>query len=288
MSVLVCSLLFLTVILVSLFLSGSLASRSSVWIVALLACGLALSGCSSVSSTAPAKNTTVALASGNWQISSSASQASQLPSLSGSLATSGNTVTGILHSNSSSCIASTQAIPVTGSVNSQNTVRLTGSNLNGGTLTVTGTLASDGKSLTNAAYTVSGGSCAFISPASANAQDFSSITGDYAGSFSDPDGRVISLTATLTQTPDSDPNGNFQLSGTGTFPSNPCFSSPVSISNSQVTGGNFTLTYADPNTGNSVTLNGSFSQDGSTLTVTNWSLTGFCGPDSGTGLLTRQ
>jgi hypothetical protein len=37
-----------------------------------------------------------------------------------------------------------------------------------------------------------------------------------------------------------------------------------------------------------VTANGTFSTDGTTLTVTGWNLTGYCGPDSGTGLLTKQ
>ena len=83
---------------------------------------------------------------------------------------------------------------------------------------------------------------------------------------------MIDLTAVLTQTPTSDTDGNFQLSGTGTFPANPCFSSPVSIASSQVTGGNFTLTYTDNTRGNSVTASGTFSTDGTTLTVTNWTL----------------
>ena len=104
------------------------------------------------------------------------------------------------------------------------------------TLTVTGTIAADGKSLTGATYNVSGGTCAFTGPADAEGQSFSSVTGNYAGSFSDPYGNLIDITATLTQTPDSDTDGNFQLSGTGTFPTNPCFISPVSVASSQVTG----------------------------------------------------
>jgi hypothetical protein len=239
-------------------------------------------------STAPAANVTT-LASGNWQISSTDAHASQLSSLSGTLVSSGNTISGVLHPNADhGCIAPTQTIAVTGSADAQNNVTLNGANVKGGTLTVTGTVAADGKSLTNAAYTVTGGTCAFSAEAAAQAQDFSSITGTYAGSFSDPDGQVISITASLTQTPSSDTSGNFQLSGTGTFPANPCFSSPVSVSDSQVTGGSFTLTYADAHTSNSVTASGTFAQNGSALTVTNWTLTGSCGPDSGTGFLIRQ
>jgi len=172
---------------------------------------------------------------------------------------------------------------------SQGITTVTGANVAGGTLTISGTLAANGKSFSNATYNITGGACAFATPATGvTAQDYSPITGNYMGSFSDPSGQVITVAATLTQSPASDTDGNFTLSGTGTFPSNPCFNSPVTVSNTQVTGGSFTLTYADSTTTNSVTGSGTFSADGTTLTVTNWTLTGPCGPDSGTGLLTKQ
>jgi hypothetical protein len=255
-----------------------------------IACSIGLTGCSS--GLIPAAISNPASLTGNWQVSSTASAASRLPSLSGELTGTADAVTGILHpgpvSNSgNSCAAAATAIAVSGHANAKNLLTLTGG-IGGGTLTITGTLAADGKSLTAASYNVSGGSCAFSAPAAATMQAYSSVTGNYAGSFSDPGGQVISITATLTQTPESDTDGNFQLSGTGTFPNNPCFSSPVTISNSQVTGGSFTLTYADPATQNSVTATGTFSSDAQTLTVTNWTLTGSCGPDTGTGSLTRQ
>jgi hypothetical protein len=225
---------------------------------------------------------------GNWQFSSTAASASKLPLLSGALSKTANAPSGTFHTNSpSACVAPTTDIALAGSVSPASVTTLTGT-LAGGTLTITGTLAADGKSLTGATYNVSGGTCAFTSAVPATAQAYSSITGNYAGTFSDPNGAVISITASFTQTPASDPNGNFQLSGSGTFPSNPCFNSPVTVSNTQVTGDSFTLTYADPTTQNSVVASGTFSTDGTTLSVTNWTLTGACGPDSGTGLLTRQ
>jgi len=288
MSLLVCSFVFLVIILLTLRLSSLASKRNSLQLLPVVAALCLLAGCSGGTSMTPAANVT-ALESGNWQISSTDARASQLAVLSGSLASSGGDITGVLHANAANgCIAPTQSIAVTGSTDPQNTVKLSGADGKGGTLTITGTLAEDGKSLTNAAYNVAGGACAFSAPVAAQAQDFSSVTGTYAGSFSDPDGQIISITANLTQTPASDASGNFQLSGTGTFPANPCFSSPVSVSNSQVTGGNFTLTYADSNTGNTVTASGTFSPDGNTLTVTHWITAGSCGPDSGTGLLTRQ
>jgi hypothetical protein len=229
----------------------------------------------------------VALGTGNWQLSSTAPSAARLPALSGELSGSSLAATGIFHTDSlTACVAPTTAIELGGSANDDGVLTLTG-DLAGGTLTVTGTLAADGKSFSSATYNVSGGTCAFMTPATANGQNFSPVSGNYAGSFSDPDGNVIHITAVLTQTPVSDTDGNFQLSGTGTFPSNPCFNSPVSIANSQVTGGNFTVTYADNTTNNSVTASGTFSTDGTTLTVNSWTLTGSCGPDAGMGLLSK-
>jgi hypothetical protein len=119
-------------------------------------------------------------------------------------------------------------------------------------------------------------------------QNFNSVTGSYVGTFSDAKGPVMNVTASLAQSPDGDSTGNFTLSGTGSFGTNPCFVSPVPVVNSQVSGGTFTLTYTDNTKGNSVTATGTFSPDGTALTVTNWSLTGPCGADTGTGTLTKQ
>ena len=245
-----------------------------------------LAGCSSGLS--PVSGVNAQSVSGNWQVSSVAASASKLPMLSGELTGSGSVVTGILHPGASAaCVAPATVIEVSGNAGAENLLTLTGK-VGGGTLTISGTLAADGKSMSGASYNVAGGSCAFVGKAAATAQAYSSVTGTYSGSFSDAGGQVISVVANLTQTPTSDTDGNFTLSGTGTFPNNPCFSSPVTVSNAQVTGGSFTLTYADPTTQNSVTAAGTFSTDASTLTVTNWTLAGSCGPDSGTGLLTRQ
>ena len=119
-------------------------------------------------------------------------------------------------------------------------------------------------------------------------QNYSSVTGNYAGTFSDATGPVINVTATLSQSTTGDTNGNFTLSGSGSFGTNPCFVSPVPVVNSQVSGGSFILTYTDNTKGNSVTATGTFSPDGTTLTVTNWSLTGPCGADQGVGTLKKQ
>jgi len=228
--------------------------------------------------------------SGNWQIASTAPSAGRLSALSGAFTGTSTSLSGILHSDSaSSCMAPATPIPVTGSTDVNGLTTVTGSNVAGGTLTITGYLSASGRSLTGVSYNVTGGTCAFAAVATgATAQSYSPITGNYAGNFSDAHGQVISVTAVLTQSPASNADGNFTLSGSGSFPSNACFDSPVTISNTQVTGGSFTFTNTDASTQNSVTNSGTFSTDGTMLTVTNWTLTGPCGPDSGTGLLTRQ
>jgi hypothetical protein len=261
------------------------SSRIALSGASLLLAAVALAGCSSVlTPTAPA---TAIAVSGNWQFASTAASASNLPALSGELTGSNQAMTGLFHSDAASaCVAPSQVFEMTGSANAKNEVTLTGANSVGGKLTVTGTLAADGKSLTNAAYSVSGGSCAMAQPADASAQQYT-VSANYSGTFSDPDGQVIALTAVLSQSTTPDQNGNFTLTGTGTFPSNPCFNSPVSVTASELTGNTFNFTYQDPTTLNSVAVAGNISTDGSTLNVTQWTLTGSCGPDSGTGVLTQ-
>src|SRR6185437_14155269 len=232
-------------------------------------------------------NTPVNPISGNWQVSSSTGGV-PLPKMSGALNSLPAGLTGVLHADAATgCSTMTDPIAVSGNTDSKGVTTLTGP-VAGGTLTITGALASDGRSLTNATVNVAGGQCAFATAAQAAVQNFSSVTGSYVGTFSDAKGPVMNVTASLSQSPDGDSNGNFTLSGTGSFGTNACFVSPVPVVNSQVSGGAFTLTYTDNSKGNSVTATGTFSSDGTTLTVTNWSLTGPCGADMGTGTLTKQ
>lgn len=229
---------------------------------------------------------TVTPAKGNWQISSSATVAAKLPVFSGELTTQGANTTGIFHSQSASaCIAPSTPFEVSGTITSQNGIVLTGALANG-TLTVTGMLAADGKSLTNATYNVTGGACALAQTVQATAQAFTPITGSYKGNFADGDGNIAQVTAVFSQSPTSDANGNFTLAGTASVTNNnPCFPSTLTLTNTQVTGGTFTYTLSPANTananGNSVTATGTFSSDATTLTITNWTSAGTCGADTG-------
>jgi len=263
-------------------------SRRPLIVLSTLALMLSLAGCADDGVIYDTPQNPV---SGNWQVS--ATGGVPLPNISGSLTDSttnlgSSPVTGIFHATvATGCAKTTDLISVTGSTDSKGITTLTGP-IAGGTMTVTGTLAADGRSLGNATVNISGGQCAFATAAKASVQNFSSVTGNYAGTFSDASGPVMNVTATLSQSTTGDTNGNFTLSGTGSFGTNPCFVSPVPVVNSQVSGGSFILTYTDNTKGNSVTATGTFSADGTTLTVTNWSLTGPCGADTGTGTLKKQ
>ncbi len=237
---------------------------------------------------------------GNWQISSTAPTSAGLSSLAGSFAVSGETVSGMLHPLTGSCLTPSLSTPfaVTGAIAAGGELTLTSSSFQGGTLHLTGTIAADQHSLLNAQYSISGGSCApAAQPSFASlrpqdnspitiAQQYQPIQGTYTGNFSDPDGVVMNVSAVLTQSSSPDANGYYHLSGNATFANNPCLNAPV-VTDSVINGATISTTYTDPNTGNSITATGTFDSTATTLNVTSWTLAGSCGPDQGTGTLTK-
>lgn len=248
---------------------------------------LFLSGCTATSVRGPNGSPLPDVRTGNWQVSSSDVAAANLSTLSGSLTGSSSALTAVFHAQSvRSCVVSKSPILVSGAVDTEGKVNLTGP-LAGGTVTISGDLSTDGQSLTGATFNVAGGTCGFPKAALAQAQVYMPISGIYNGTFRDGDGQVAAVQATLNQSADANGDGNFTLTGSAA-PNNPCFAASVPISNTTVSGGNFSFTYTDPTTSNSVTASGTFSADASTLTVTNWASSGPCGADSGTGTMTRQ
>lgn len=227
-----------------------------------------------------------ALARGNWQISAASASSAPLSSFSGAFAAQDGKITALVHAQSTSaCLTQDTPISLTGAEDKDSNVTLSGA-LAGGTLTVTGTLAADGRSLTNAAYSVKGGSCAG-SKAAATVQNYAAVNGNYAGNFADTAGQVAQVTANFSQSTTPDASGNFTLAGTASVSNNPCFPTSLPVANTQVTGGTFTFTYGTAD--NSVTASGTFSPDANTLTVTSWTLTGTCGLDTGVqSTMTRQ
>lgn len=256
--------------------------------------GCAGQAASSVSS--PLATTSYADLAGNWQFTSAANV--KLTSVGGALTVSGSKVTGMLHAQVGACVVSTAAEPfaVSGEVSPAGVLTLTSQNFAGGTFQLTGTVAANQRSLQNPAYTVTGGSCSSPSSALAHlepqdtitiAQQYQPISGTYTGNFSDADGVVMAVSAQLQQSSAPDTNGYYHLSGTATFANNPCLNAPV-VTDSVINGATITATYTDNSTGNSITGSGTFDSTATTLTVTNWSLTGaaMCA-DSGTGSIAK-
>ena len=286
-------------------------SRTRRRLLAVTSLGLAglvaglLTGCGagtlSTGSSAPNSYTA---ASGNWQFSSTSGVAARLSSLGGSLAFSGSAVTGILHplsTSSSQCLPTSTALAVSGSVDTAGRLSLSAP-LAGGTLTLSGTLAEDRKSLSAAAYTVAGGACAFPASQSSSqsavfakdagspvtAQQYQPVSGTYAGTLTTADGEHFNLTSTLTQTSQPDADGIYHVSGTASSPGNTCVPASLPATASAIAGGSISTTWTDPVTGATITGTGASSPDGSSISISNWTITSACGSDTGTGTLIRQ
>jgi hypothetical protein len=242
-------------------------------------------GCNSTTELTSGHQTT--LVSGNWAFSSAASPTTPRPlTLNVGFANvSKQSLTAIAHLSGASCVSSTTGISFSGSIDANNNLVLTSAPFNGNTLSVKGQLAADGKSISAANWSFAGGNCASLGSGTVSAMAYAQINGTYTGTFVDADSNQLAVSATLTQTTQPDENGQFHLSGSATFPNNPCFTASV-VTDSQVTGSSLSTTYTEG--GASITATGTFNSDATELTVTNWQVSGgLCDGDSGTGLLTE-
>ena len=281
-------------------------SRTRRRLLAVTSLGLAglvaglLSGCSTqTASTSSVAANSYAQASGNWQISSSAPAAARLSSLGGNLTFEGTEVTGTLHplGKTGQCLPPSTSIPVSGSVGAGHLLTLTAP-LAGGTLTISGNLATDGHSLSGAAYSVSGGNCGMAAALTASARDSGSspvtaqqyqvVNGTYAGTLTTADGETFALTSSLTDTSQPDADGLYHVSGTAASPGNTCLPASLPATASTIAGGSISTTWTDTATGASITASGNTSSDGATITISSWTITSPCGADTGTGTLARH
>ena len=268
-------------------------------LLALTSLGLAglvaglLSGCSNLSQAASSMSSNAesyAEVSGNWSFSSSAAAAIDLA---GALSVQRTQVSGRLHAVSGPCARMTGAsFPVSGAIDASGRMTLNGHDDAENAFQIAGLLAADQHSLIEPALTVTG-SCAeprAMRPRDAGGstgQQYQAVTGNYAGTFTDTDGDALAVNASLSQPTTADANGVYHLTGTATFAGVPCLGSPV-VTSSTVTGNQISATYTDSATGATVVGDGVFSADAQTLTITRWTLSGDCGADSGSGLLTHQ
>ena len=258
-----------------------------------------LSGCTGANQVvaAPASTNAYAAASGNWLFTSGSS--ARPSSWGGALSVSGTSVTGTLHAMATTCATAQTSVAVAGSIDANGVLSITSKEFAGGTLSISGALASDRHSLVSPAMAITGGSCAtaalgqgshatvFARETTApTAQQFQPLTGSYTGTFTSDSGGKLTVAASLSQPTVPDLDGTYHLTGTASFTGDACVSAPV-LTDSVVTGNTITATYTDPETKAAVTGSGTFSADGSIITIAHWALTG-CGDDSGSGVLVRQ
>jgi hypothetical protein len=239
-----------------------------------------LSGCGSGGVTAIASPSL----KGNWSFEATAtpSSASQIAGVGGALMVSSTgAITGLLHTLpadvanlSSLCYATTDVIPVTGTLTGDNTLTLTSSPFAGNALTVRGTYVAGSatmpSSLVNATYSITG-PCGVATQA-VTAQVVSTINGAYNGNFAagsplPPLGTAFTATFSQATTPDPT-TGAYQVTATASFPSDPCLPTPVLTTGNvtqETTGGGgiygplMGVVFQDPVSGTFVTATGDLS-----------------------------
>lgn len=249
------------------------------WLVLSLACGCSRAHTSSRAATQ---------LNGNWTFAAPANQNNPTPlTLNAGMTTQVNgTVTAVARLAGAACITATTPIQLSGAVNDHNQVTLTSQPFAGTTLKLSGTVSADGKTISSAAWKFLQGSCASLGSSTVAATQYAQINGTYSGTFTDVNNNQFPVQAALTQTTQPDQNGQFHLSGSATFPDNPCFTQPL-ITDSLVTGSALSTTYTQGN--ESITAVGTFNSDATQLTVTDFQVAGgLCHDDYGTGILTKQ
>ena len=257
--------------------------RSTVFFAVVPALGLILLAGCGIANTPLQVGTSL---SGNWTFA---------PTTSGAILNLGftqgayETVSAVARLNGVSCVSATTDILLTGSVGGDNQMLLVSSAFNGTTLTLQGQVSGDGKGIAGATWSFAGGNCGPMGQANVTATQYSAINGTYTGNFVDGSANPIAVSALLQQTSQPDLNGQFALSGTATLPNNTCFVEQPTLTTSNVTGSNLSMTYTDSASGSVLTAAGTFNASASQLTITSWSIKGgTCNGDAGTGALTEQ
>ena len=227
--------------------------------------------------------------SGNWSFQAQSKAQNQPLTLNlGFTQGSYETVSAVARLNGASCVSPATNILLTGSVSGNNALTLVSQPFGGTTLVLQGEVAATGNAIGGATWSFKGGSCGSLGQMNVAATDYSQISGQYSGNFTDTSGNSLPVEATLLQTTQPNANGQFTLSGTATFPSNTCFVDQPTLTSSVVTGDALSMTYADSSGGAVLTAAGTFNSTATQLTISHWSIAGGnCDGDSGTGVLTE-
>lgn len=201
---------------------------AGIWVCVLAGCG----GDVTVLGTPPPST----LGSGNWEISGFYEQSSYFApySFGGSLVNAGGQIAGVFHADTSCFGSGATDIPYTGSGSGNGKVSLTSAAVSGQVVSVTGTLAADGQSMTNASFTVAGGCTGEIVSVTApngpgaeiatTAVRVPELTGVWREVSNDTLAGP-SLSEQLSQSGTPDAHGDYALSGTVAVQGSACFTS---------------------------------------------------------------
>ncbi len=199
-------------------------------------CGAALlvaSGCGGGSSSS---------VNGNYALQGALSQGGGA-FLGGPLSGSGG-IKGTFHVlDSSNCISSSSVVPVTGST-SGGKLTLNTAQVEAQTFQIKATISSDGSTISNGTYKVTGG-CAAGQSGSITGFRVDPFTGNYSGTLTaadlagNPTGAQVATMANLTQSSSADANGLYSVTGPVTLNS-ACFTG-FQIATSQIFGTQFNL-----------------------------------------------
>lgn len=222
---------------------------------------------------------------GNWSFANSSNVVLNLGFTQGSY----ETVSAVGRLEGTSCAGTGTDILLTGSVDGDNNATLISSAFGGTTLTIKGQVAANGKGMAGATWAFAGGACASLGTGNVTATNYNTIGGTYLGTFTDANNNPIGVSTFLQQTTQPDPNGQFSMSGSATFPANMCFTQQPTVTSALVTGDSLSVTLTDPGSGAVLTASGTFNSAATQLTIASWKIVGgSCNGDSGTGSLTLE
>jgi hypothetical protein len=190
------------------------------------------------------------LGTGNWIVTGFYQSGPSIfaYSFGGSLVNNGGQISGVFHINQSCFGDGATDVPYTGMLDNTNTLTITSSPVNGQVLTFLGTLSSDGSSVSDGIFKVTGGCSGGImsitipeaggATMETKAYRVPSLTGSWGSASWTPvaGGDEFPLSEELTQASAPDVHGNYALTGTVTVTGSNCFTHGTLQSGSFISG----------------------------------------------------
>ena len=220
---------------------------------------------------------------GNWQFTATSTVPGKPPlTFAGSIGQAGAAANAVLHVGGSSCFDQSTTIGLTGTVTSDGT-SLTSAPLNGQVVTLTGNFAG---SAFNGTYRIKGG-CAAGEQGSLSGFNVWNIGVDLSGTFTNSAQKTFHVVGEIAQSNSASPEGSFVITGTATFDT-PCFSAGT-IQSGTFPSGSFLLgtsVVLEVETSNGLlTFLGTLNPDATGEVEGNYTVTGGGCDDRGTAVL---